>query len=979
MHRLRRLVVSVIGDVKWQPPQWASRLARHRRKLLIALPVLCATGYGLYAGWQWYEHLPKPETVAATVRPPGVTPIVDDKLVPEPLRIAFEKSVAPLDKLDKPVTSGVKLEPSVPGQWKWESDRVLRFEPAQDWPAATNFRITLDRSAIAPHTLLTRYSYPWFTPKFTARIRSLEFYQNPLDLSVKQVVATVDFSHPVDEKSLAAQAAFAMLGTGQAQPFEVKLDKLQRTAFLRTSAITLPEHEDFMKLRLPKGILTPLGSATTSVEVESKVRVPDVYSFFRINQVTAHIVLNSSGDPEQFLVVDTTAAAKSEDVAKALSLYAIPPKWTDGYETNWGGPREIDASVLKDSKLVPLKVIPSRDELSRVHTFGFRLDKKGQLYVKIAKGLQVPGGYLLGADYDEVLRIPEPIATVRFEGEGGLLALNGERKISVKSRGVPNIEYQIARVATSQINHLVSQTEGNFQHPEFTSYSFNEENISRLGTEHQPLSLTDSFKANYSAFDFGPHLAIPKDGGSERGLFFLKARGWDPATNHYMEGVSDSRFILVTDLGLIVKQNADESRDVFVASIKSGGPLAHVKIELIGKNGVPLAGGETDADGRVALPAMKGATRDRLPVAITARLGEDIAFLPYAAEDRDINFSRFDVGGITSASGDDLQAFLFTERGIYRPGDTIHCGYVVKSRNWQKQMVGLPIELEVRDAKGQAILVQRTTVPAGGFGELEIPTTIASPSGIYNIDLYLVRSGTRDLLLGSTQAWVKEFLPDRMKITSQLSSGTSGEGWISPDAVQAKISLQNLYGTPATDRRIKGSMKLSPTGFGFASFPDYHFYDRLLDGAEKPKFQEVDLGDTQTDGAGAAQFDLHLERFANATYAMTLYTEGFEADNGRSVAAQNRVLVSPLSYVVGYKPDGDLSYISRGLPRSINFLALDHELKKIAVTDLHFRLIERTFVSVLTKQESGSYAYESVERDREVKKDAVPIPDAGID
>ena len=943
------------------------------------MPVLCATGYGLYAGWQWYQHLPKPETVSATVQAPGITPIVDDKLAPEPLRIAFEKSVAPLERLDKPVTSGVKLEPSVPGKWKWESDRVLRFEPAQDWPAATNFRVIIDRSALAPHILLSRYTFPWFTPKFTARIRSLEFYQNPVDLAVKQVVATVDFSHPVDEKSLTSLAAFTMLGLEKTQPFEVKLDKFQRTAYLRTSAITLPEREDFMKLLLPKGILTPLGSATTGSEVESKVRVPDIYSFFRINQVTSNIVLNAAGEPEQFLVVDTTAAAKSEDVAKALSLYAIPQKKVRGEpDCDYDGPREITDTVLKASKVVPLKVIPSRDEFSRVHTFGFHLDKKGQLYVKIAKGLQVPGGYLLGENYDALLRIPEPVASINFEGQGGLLALNGERKISVKSRSVPNIEYQIARVATSQINHLVSQTEGNFQHPEFISYSFNEENISRLGTEHQPLSVIDSFKANYSAFDFGPHLTIPKDGGSERGLFFLKARGWDPATNQYMSGVSDSRFILVTDLGLIVKQNADESRDVFVASVKSGLPLAHVKIELIGKNGVPLASGETDAVGRVSLPSMKGATRDRKPVAITARLAEDIAFLPYAAEDRDIDFSRFDVGGITSASGDDLQAFLFTERGIYRPGDSIHSGYMVKSRNWQKQMTGLPIELEVRDAKGQAILVQRTTVPAGGFGELEVPTTIASPSGIYNIDLYLVRDNQRDLLLNSTSAWVKEFLPDRMKITSKLSAGSNIEGWITPDSVQAKISLQNLYGTPATDRRIKGSMKLSPTGFGFASYPDYHFYDRLLDGAEKPKFQEVDLGDTKTDEAGAAQFDLHLERFANATYAMTLYTEGFEADNGRSVTAQNRVLVSPLSYVVGYKPDGDLGYISRGLPRSINFIALDHELEKIAVTDLHFRLIERTFVSVLTKQESGSYTYESVERDREVKNEAIPLSAEGL-
>src|SRR5205814_9056703 len=133
------------------------------------------------------------------------------------------------------------------------------------------------------------------------------------------------------------------------------------------------------------------------------------------------------------------------------------------------------------------------------------------------------------------------------------------------------------------INHLVSQTEGKFQHPHFTvPYLFNQENISRIGLERQGIALENSWKANYSAFDFSDHLRKPDDSGSERGLFFLTARGWDGTKKEPINSVKDSRFVLVTDLGLLTKKNADGTRDVFEMSINEGKPLADVPVALLG-------------------------------------------------------------------------------------------------------------------------------------------------------------------------------------------------------------------------------------------------------------------------------------------------------------------------------------------------------------------------------------------------------------
>src|SRR5439155_17446164 len=122
----------------------------------------------------------------------------------------------------------------------------------------------------------------------------------------------------------------------------------------------------------------------------------------------------------------------------------------------------------------------------------------------------------------------------------------------------------------------------------------------------------------------------------------------------------------------------------------------------------------------------------------------------------------------------------------------------------------------------------------------------------------------RTTLLGSTVANVKEFLPDRMKIETRLSKEI-GHGWIRPKQMRASILLANLYGTPATDRRITAKIELSPTGFSFPEFRAFIFCDPTFDEKKERRPQSVELGEKKTDNDGHAEFDLQLERFADAT------------------------------------------------------------------------------------------------------------------
>lgn len=978
-----RVATAAFGEIHYAPPEWMHVALRHKVRCVL---ILASCGLSAWAGLRCLHYLkgrPAPALIAAKAEPIPVTQCdKQGKILPPPLVIRFSCTVAPLHAIGQPLHSGVRMEPAFEGRWSWVNDRNLQFFPNADWPADSPFAVSLDPAALAPGVLLESRRIEFRTPAFSGNVKDLILYQDPRDPAVKEVTATLEFTHPVSPEELRTQLQLAWVGAQTRQPFNVTCAPGNRLAYIRSGRLELPERPDFVKLTVPATLRTSLGGARLRQPLDAKVPIPDRFSFFRITGSEATIVRSSQGDPEQVLVIQGTAEARSEEVFKNAELWLLPPRphpvdeaEEPGARRAWQSPAEITPEVLATAKRIPMTLVPSAREHSKTHAFKFRHDADGQLYFRIAKGTHGLGDFMLGSDYTQVMTVPIPPPEIEIQGSGGVLALHGERRISIMCRGVPALRIEVCRVLTDQINHLVSQTRGDFQNPRFLSFAFDEENVSRIAEEIQAVAADGRMEAVYSSFDLGPHLATPSDGGSERGLFFIRVQGWDPGAEEVIRGTTDRRFLLVTDIGLIVKAWAEGSRDVFAQSIASGQPLAGVTIEILGKNGIPLASGVSDAEGRVTLPSQAGQARERDPVALVASLGADTSFLPFDREDRTLSFSRFDTGGDTYADGGELEAFVFTERGIYRPGDTIHAGIMLKRRDWRPGIEGIPIEVEFIDAAGQSALCRKLAVPASGFTEIAFPTRYDSPSGPYAIRVHLTRDGRRSRIIGTTSAMVKEFLPDRMKIASSLNRG--GTGWSSPDGIVASIELLNFYGTPAGGRTIRARLELTPAVFEFPDFPGYHFHDRLLDETKGPHGQSIEIGDQQTDITGMAEFVLDLAPFAKATYALTFFAEGFEADSGRSVVARNRLLVSPLPHLVGHKSGANLAWLPAGQPQEIELVAIDPRLNRISLDGLRLRVTEVRHVSVLTRQENGNYAYESVRKEQDVCQKPFAIPADG--
>ena len=1033
---LRRVVAAAIGRVSWQPPGWlrivGSILLAHRVKASLLLIAAILAGFG---GHYFYTHrrIPVPPHLVHGVISTPEVPALADKLTPSHLYIHFDEGAAALGLIDKTLDAGlVELAPTLPGVWRWEGDRTLVFKLAGEWPAAQTLRVTIHPAALSPSIRLANDHLEIRTPSFDARFTRSEFYQNPQDLAIRQVTATILTSHSVDPGELERHVAAFMLGRspvfGAPAPdrlFSLTPGRHGREFFLRTVPLTLPPEPDTMKLRLTAGLTPVAGGAPLSFDVADKIVVPDLYSFFHIEGTSTRIVKDKDGNPHQILLLDTSCQVRSEDLAKSLVLYALPadnparraerqsahhdvadndhartdsddsaddedrddnrdeddhnadetepaasvdaPHPSDAWSAD-----EVDPAALARARRLDVTLVPSATETATTHAFRLRDDQPGFLFVKVAKDAPAPGGYKLRRDYTNVVPVPVPDKEIVIQGDGGLLALSGERKLSVLSRGLPAIKYEIARVPAAAINNLVSQTRGDFQNPEFRSEHFSEQDFARFSDETQRVTRANPVEANYSTFDFTSHLQPSADRSLDReGLFFLTASGWDPKTNKYLRGVQETRFVLVTDLGVLVKRNADGSRDVFVASLANGTPVGSAAVSILARNGVVLADASTDDAGRASLPSLgKNPHDSREPVAIVARRGGDVAFLPYDRADRRLDFSRFPTEGVENRTGHELDAFVFTERGVYRPGDTLHVGVIVKQRDWNGSLDGIPLETEVVDAREQSTQVKPVTLPASGFMEWSYDTAHDSPTGGYTLNVYLRRNGQRSTLLGSTTVQVKEFLPDRLKLDVTLSkaSGHGGRGWITPDDLHGNATLKNLYGTAAENRLVKAHLRLNPHAFAFKEFPEYTFYDRLRESKKDWEGETIELGEQHTAADGTADFDFDLKKFADATYRLTFDAEGFEAEGGRSVEDLAGSLVSPLPSVVGWRADGDLNWITTNGPsRTVQFIGVDRDLNRIPLENLTVHLVEQRWISVLTKDTDGNYRYESVRREYPVR------------
>ncbi len=386
-----------------------------------------------------------------------------------------------------------------------------------------------------------------------------------------------------------------------------------------------------------------------------------------------------------------------------------------------------------------------------------------------------------------------------------------------------------------------------------------------------------------------------------------------------------------------------------------------------GTNGLPVMAATTDAGGMAHFAKFGNLKREKTPLMVVVEKDADFSFMPLRIGDRSLDLSRFDTGGVESAkSAQQLSAYLFTDRGIYRPGETAHLGMITRTADWKTSATGLPVVVEISDARGTVVSRDTVKVSDAGFDEITFATQPEAPTGTYQAVAWLLKDEKQREMLGSTSFRVQEFEPDRMKVRLDLSD-TTIPGWLTPSDVKARVTAALLFGEPAANRRVEGELSLTPVLPRFARYEDYRF--QVGEAISEP-FHET-LATTVTDDKGNAELKLDLGRFAGRAYRANVLARAFEAGGGRNVAAQNSAIVADAPYLVGVKPDGDMSFVHRGTSRHARWLAINQQLSPVPADKLTLDWVQRTYVSVLTQQPDQTYKY--VSRLKEVVRNSRPV------
>jgi uncharacterized protein YfaS (alpha-2-macroglobulin family) len=1000
MDRFRSALRTIFGELNWQPPGWvtassgavrqgAGRLntsARaNPRGAALVVAGIAALIAAAWFGWHWYKNRPQPVLTEFAVTAPGLTCYAcEPPGPPNPLVVNFSASTATLERAGHPIDpmqAGIDISPAVAGQWFWDDDRTLRFQPAADWPIGQRYKVELSRKHFAAaHVTLKDYQFEFESPAFVARLANTEFHQDPVVAGNKKVVASISFSHPVDPESFEKRVKLKMFNKVTdtiekeltAPAFTVIYDKLKLNAFVHSAQLEVPPKAGRLQITIEPGTRAARGGNESKDTLNASVEVPGLNSL-KISNLGLDIVRDERNEPDQVILINTSFSVLEKELPPKVHVWLLPEKHPDPkVQGQFSGNRPFPwtnttfrPEVLTAQTALKVEQIPGEQEHFELHSLRYQAAPGRYLYIKIDAGLKSFGGYALGDSVERIIQVPEFPRELSILHSGSLLSMSGEKTVSLFARNVPAIRVEIGRLLPRQLQHLVTQTSGNFGTPQFNNWAFESANITERFYEVIRLETTDPGKAQYESVDLGKYL--DDNAGDRRGVFLFRVQAWNPENNQALDyapeawnqslgtQLADARLIVVTDLGLVVKRSVDGSQDVFVQSIATGAPISGASVEIIGRNGLPVLTETSDTDGHVRFPELRSFQREKAPVLYLARRGGDSSFLPLDYRGRSLDLSRFDIGGVESnADRAALSAYIFSDRGIYRPGEEIRAGALVRNQDWSRGLSGLPLRLEVTDPQGTVIRRETFKPGAAGFGEILQPTKETSPTGTYTLALSIVRDQYNADLIGSTTVQVRDFQPDRLRMKATFSA-TSADGWVPPDNLEATVQLENLFGTPAENRRIVSNLTLTPSIPSFRAYPDYQFHDPQY---AREGFSEQ-LADTTTDAQGKATLSLNLQRFAKATYRVHLVSQGFEADGGRGVTTEAAQLVSNMPYLVGYKADGELGYLSRNGERNVHFIAIDPKAQRTEVSGLVLTRLETRFVSVLMRQANGTYKYES--------------------
>jgi uncharacterized protein YfaS (alpha-2-macroglobulin family) len=768
-----------------------------------------------------------------TIQRAGPIGALTDLAQANEIRIVFSEPIVSLGRIPQPVTAPfVHIEPALGGTFRWSGTTILIFTPERgQLPHAMPYRVMVDAGvrAVSGRTLSAPYEFRFTTP--TTRLLTLESHRRDLRFD-RPVVMYLRFNQPVNAAAIlphlhlrlqpheeqwerpsltpAAEARMAALDPVGLQQFRAKVASV--AAAVRASepvpvrlatvwdtrayppspdlvvveTTTVPPPESWLQLTIDRRVPSPDGPATPDAEQARTERLEHAL-FVTGFHCTAEC------DPSRWNPIELTENVLPDTIRPASSVTRVGPPDVPVARTP-ATPRE---SFNRPSSLFTLEELRYATQ-PPLTTYAVRLDS----------ALVAEDGQRLGYPWVGVVENWHERAFTSFGDGHGVWESSGGTRLPFFARNVQDIREWIAPVSREALMpRLLASTNSSFR-------------LVPPGEGRQRRLALDPDRIQAHGFDLSPALNAGGHGlvwaGIEPGMPIARALpAWGPRTR---EERRKSTIVQVTNLGVTVKDSPQNTL-IFVTRLDNGNPVEGARVSIIRPDNRVFWQGTTSGDGIAIAPDTPLRSPNhpwQFSFIVVAEKDDDVA---YVGSDWIEGVSPWEFG-VRSDLGEStglLRGTIFTDRGVYRPGEEAHFKAVLRSdagRGIELLAPGTAVRMTLTDARAREIDVRTVRVNEWSSAEWTFTLPANGPLGTYSIEARI--GEPRPLEPGQYEPYVARprgsFLvaayrrPD-FRVDTTL---TGGPDPIAGASLNAVVSGRYLFGAAMNARPVRWKTTREP-------------------------------------------------------------------------------------------------------------------------------------------------------------------------
>ena len=754
----------------------------------------------------------------------------------------------------------LRLEPEAPARLKYLDPSTLSLKTPQPLHPGTRYTVRLE-SVATTHGVVaptTPWTHTFDTPPF--QLLRIE----PHHANFGEGIAEVDavFSAPVHAKTLTDFATWSVAGRSvKAAPAYRPGSDRNRARITLTSDAVQPNAE--VELTLAPGL--PYDDQRKAAAATARTALADAPS--------ADVLAVERRATDTGFAVDVVCHDAGSGHTRSW--------WDSDTYTR----HRISRRCLVDPDLARahIRFEPALDYTLHQSPSGFRLSAdfaRGDYTLHIDAGTPtVDGGRFAKAHRGDVT-IPARQPFVRFQTEGRYLPRSAWRRLPLRHLNTPTAQVTLRHVPPANLVFWLTGSD------ERTT----DRTADHLAEVDIPLD-APADTPHTSWLDLQTVLPRPAPGVYE----ITVARG----------SARDVRRLLLSDLQLLVKR-ADPrpgeawSRDAWawVVDAHRGRPVAGATLRLVQPSGRAVATCRTSTNGACKLtvsdPPVAGTPA---PFAVVARHGRDVTYLQFdEVRTRAPDAATY---GAPYRRTSPYHVAAWTDRGVYRPGETAHLVAIARGTAHRAPPVGLPVTLVLRDPRGRSAKKLTGRTNAAGLVAFDLPFADHATTGAWDAALQIAE---RDVARHRFQ--VEAFVPERMKVTAAPTAAEVVAG----APIEVRVEARYLFGGSAADSQVKATCRLVPAASAPKPLAGYTI--SVADNAPTRDLGEVEA---TLDADGRATVSCPPTGALGAPADAHVQVAVLEAGSGRSTTAQATVRVHAAERYVALRtratsagPDRDL-------------------------------------------------------------------------